>query len=88
MATEASTNHTNPDNAAVNGQNGVGHQDFEKATQHMSHQEKNTAMHAARFGYGPLAHMRTNNNESTLPGEHTLIYGQSNFNLTGISFRW
>lgn len=73
MSTEASTNHTVPDNTAINGQNGTSHQDFEKATQHMSHQEKNTALHAARFGYGPLAHMRTNNNsnETTLPGQYT-----------------
>jgi hypothetical protein len=40
--------------------------DFEAATRGMSHEEKTAAQHAARFGYGPLAHMRTNN-EATLP---------------------
>jgi len=34
-------------------------QDFEKATRGMSHEEKSNAQQAARFGYGPLAHMRT-----------------------------
>ena len=29
--------------------------------EHMSHEEHDTARRAARFGYGPLAHMRTNN---------------------------
>jgi uncharacterized protein len=33
--------------------------DIESATKHMSHEEKRTAASAARFGYGPLAHIRT-----------------------------
>jgi hypothetical protein len=40
--------------------------DFETATRGMTHEEKTTAQHAARFGYGPLAHMRTNLS-ATLP---------------------
>lgn len=31
-----------------------------KLTQHMTPEEHQTATQAARFGYGPLAHMRTN----------------------------
>jgi hypothetical protein len=44
------------DNAAL--QNGQTN-DIESATKHMSHDEKRTAASAARFGYGPLAHIRT-----------------------------
>jgi hypothetical protein len=51
-------NYTNGDNAALN-QNGGAVVDIEKATQNMSLEEKRTAAAAARFGYGPLAHMRT-----------------------------
>jgi len=50
--------------AAANGNTGV--QDFEKVTQGMSHEEKHRAMQAGRFGYGPLAHIRTNES-ATLP---------------------
>lgn len=32
----------------------------EKLTEHMSHDEHETAKAAARFGYGPLAHVPTN----------------------------
>lgn len=39
--------------------NGNSPADIEKATQHMSHEEKRTAASAAKFGYGPLAHMHT-----------------------------
>jgi hypothetical protein len=51
-------NYTNGDNAALN-QNGGAVVDIEKATQNMSLEEKRTAAAAAKFGYGPLAHMRT-----------------------------
>jgi uncharacterized protein len=58
MATSAQ-NYTTSDNAAPN-QNGSNHvTDIEKATQHMSHDEKRAAAAAAKFGYGPLAHIRT-----------------------------
>jgi len=44
----------------VNDQNGVANgvlnHDYDKATQHMSHEERETAKKAAKFGYGPLAH--------------------------------
>jgi uncharacterized protein len=63
MATSA---YTNSDNAALN-QNGSNHvTDIEKATQNMSHEEKKTAAAAAKFGYGPLAHIRTSD-LATLP---------------------
>jgi len=51
-------NYTNSDNAALN-QNGGNVTDIEKAVRGMSHEEKRTAAAAAKFGYGPLAHMRT-----------------------------
>jgi hypothetical protein len=57
MATSAQ-NYTNSDHAALN-QNGGNVTDLEKATQNMSHEEKRTAAAAAKFGYGPLAHIRT-----------------------------
>ena len=59
MATNA--DHTNHDNAAAGNP-----QDYEKITGGMSHQEKDAAHRAARFGYGPLAHMRTDD-LATLP---------------------
>jgi len=70
--TTPNTAHTDADNNAmhdthgINGANGPRGMDFEKATQHMSHDERETAKKAARFGYGPLAHMRTDNS-ATLP---------------------
>ena len=64
MATSAQ-NYTNSDNAAPT-QNGGNVADIEKATQHMSHEEKRTAAAAAKFGYGPLAHIRTSD-IATLP---------------------
>jgi len=57
MSTLANTENTDTANTATNGSSS--HADVEKATQHMSHQEKTTALHAAKFGYGPLAHMRS-----------------------------
>ncbi|KIW30342.1 uncharacterized protein PV07_06092 [Cladophialophora immunda] len=63
MATN--TEH-NAVNSAVNGDTSTHAQDFEKATRGMSHEEKTAAQNAARFGYGPLAHMRTNL-DATLP---------------------
>ena len=55
MATTAH-NHTDHNNTTLSNGNAM---DVEKATQHMSHDEKRTAASAARFGYGPLAHMRS-----------------------------
>ena len=49
------------------GADGVSRNDFENATKHMSHEEKQAAAKAAKFGYGPLAHMGTNA-EGMLPG--------------------
>jgi len=57
-------------NQAVNGSTSA--QDFEKATRHMSPEEKNTAQQAARFGYGPLAHIRTDS--ALLPGDYTRFF--------------
>ncbi|RMZ77097.1 hypothetical protein DV737_g4545, partial [Chaetothyriales sp. CBS 132003] len=39
------------------GTNGIIRADFDKATHHMSHEEKHAAVRAAKFGYGPLAHL-------------------------------
>jgi len=56
-------NNNNTDQPSVNGGSVNGGttttHDFEKATRGMSHEEKANAQQAARFGYGPLAHMRT-----------------------------
>ncbi len=49
----------NTANLAANGNTSNEQQKFEQATRGMSHEEKANAQHAARFGYGPLAHMRT-----------------------------
>lgn len=68
---EAHNGVENPALAQSNGNGtlggGVAHRDFEKATQHMSHEEKHKAVNAARFGYGPLARFNTNDS-SVLPG--------------------
>lgn len=64
MSAESNVAHTNRDNSAMH--NGTDSQDHEKLTQHMTHEEKQTAVRAARFGYGPLAHARTNE-EGSLP---------------------
>jgi hypothetical protein len=64
MTTNAEHTATNTDN--MNGDSSHA-KDFEQATRGMTHEEKTTAQHAARFGYGPLAHMRTNL-DATLPG--------------------
>lgn len=66
MATNQDHNDVaNPAAAHANG----GTQDIEKLTHGMTHEEKQRAIHAGRFGYGPLAHMRTNDT-SLLPGMH------------------
>lgn len=66
MATNQAHNEVeNPAAGYANG--GTATQDFEKITQHMSHEEKQRAVHAGRFGYGPLAHMRTNDATALLP---------------------
>jgi len=67
MATnQAHNEYENPASAQANG--GTSNQDFEKATQGMSHEEKQKAVQASRFGYGPLAHMKTNDSGGLLPG--------------------
>lgn len=74
MSTNQEHNEVNnPAVAYANGgsaPNGTATQDFEKITRGMSHEEKQRAVHAGRFGYGPLAHIRTNDvAEAMLPGE-------------------
>jgi len=66
MSINANASHTDSSNTAINGGGGQS-QDPEKLTQHMTHEEKQTAVRAARFGYGPLAHIRTDNIEASLP---------------------
>ena len=56
---EQHTDLHNTANLAANGNTSNEQQKFEQATRGMSHEEKANAQHAARFGYGPLAHMRT-----------------------------
>lgn len=69
MSTNQAHNEVN-NPAAAHANGGTDHQDFEKLTNGMSHEEKQRAVHAGRFGYGPLAHMRTNDpTESMLPGK-------------------
>jgi hypothetical protein len=68
--------------------NGSKTHDFEKATRGMSHEEKQIAARAARFGYGPLAHMRTNE-DSVLPGMSECLHVVSNYSrLIKCSLRW
>ncbi|KAK5101606.1 Meiotically up-regulated protein 86 protein [Exophiala xenobiotica] len=62
---QAHNQYENPATAESNG--GPQHHDFEKATHGMSHEEKQRAVHASRFGYGPLAHMKTNDSGGLLP---------------------
>jgi len=63
----AQTNGHHHANGEINGNGSTAH-DFDKLTRDMTHEEKTAAQHAARFGYGPLAHMRTNDS-ATLPGK-------------------
>lgn len=73
MSTNQAHNEVeNPAAAHANG--GTVHKDFEKITQGMSHEEKQRAVHAGRFGYGPLAHIRTNDDSGgLLPGKNNLL---------------
>jgi len=66
MATNEQHNAVN--NTANQTTNGTTTHDFEKATRGMSNEERQAAAHAARFGYGPLAHFRTNDDGGALPG--------------------
>ena len=63
MATQPNTEFTgnSPDNynKETNGNSGVNRQ--------MTHEEHQTAKAAARFGYGPLAHVNTSNGDERLP---------------------
>lgn len=66
--------HNEVENFGNGGANGAtATQDFEKLTKHMTHEEKTRAVQAGRFGYGPLAHIRTNDNslDGMLPGKCT-----------------
>lgn len=66
MSTNQAHNEVeNPAAAHANG--GTASHDFEKLTNGMSQEEKQRVTHAGRLGYGPLAHMRTNDT-SLLPG--------------------
>ena len=58
MATVANTEHTG--NAQNSNVNGVDH-----ITKNMSHEEHHAAQQAAKFGYGPLAHIQSG--EGRLP---------------------
>lgn len=91
MATNAEHNALHNDN--LSNINGAGHNqagspgttthDFEKITRGMSHEEKHRAQQAARFGYGPLAHMRTNE-DATLPGKLKLLYDAVTWSILAI----
>ena len=59
MATPATQANTDTANNYTNGTSSDPKAEVEKVTSHMNHDERRTALHAARFGYGPLAHMRT-----------------------------
>ncbi|KEF52598.1 uncharacterized protein A1O9_11441 [Exophiala aquamarina CBS 119918] len=65
MATNQEHNAVN--NTATQNVNGTTSHDLDKATRGMSNEEKTTAAQAARFGYGPLAHVRTNDDGGALP---------------------
>lgn len=51
-------------NTAIDHEKGVNGNDL---TANMSHEEHQTAKAAARFGYGPLAHVNTGSGEDRLP---------------------
>ena len=53
----------------TNGGHAGREQDLEMATKHMSHEERTAALHAAKFGYGPLSHFDKDAARSALPGE-------------------
>ena len=60
MSTEANTDHTG--NAPVNG-----NLHADKITSQMSHEEHATAKAAAKFGYGPLAHISRGGGDRLTP---------------------
>lgn len=67
MSTNQAHNEVeNPASAYANG--GTQAPNIDKLTQHMTHEEKQRAVQAGRFGYGPLAHIRTTDT-SLLPGK-------------------
>ena len=59
MTTQSNTEHTGPYTDKTNGTS--------PAAPQMSHDEHQTARAAARFGYGPLAHVNTASGEERLP---------------------
>ena len=65
--------HT-PQNTAVNGT--TSHEGLEKSTSNMTQEERTAALHAAKFGYGPLAHIGTNDAKALLPGKPAKIHKQ------------
>lgn len=72
-----SHSYTNGTNGTTNGNTNdtTVRQDFEKATEGMNQEEKHVALHASRFGYGPLAHIQTNDTDgSLLPGEYCVSF--------------
>ena len=75
MATAPTNGGYGTDKARDNemGADGVTRNDFEHATKHMSHEEKHAAAKAAKFGYGPLAHMKSHA-ESYLPGQRDCCF--------------
>lgn len=77
---------TNGTDNAANGANRE--HDLEKATSHMTQDERRAALHAAKFGYGPLAHIGSKQAAEALPGEHDIVLNHRSFLLTTHSFRW
>lgn len=64
MSVEANTDHTqNALNKETNGHMS----DQSGLTRNMTHEEHQTARAAARFGYGPLAHVNTSSDGDRLP---------------------
>lgn len=86
MATNQVHNeYENPASAAATNGNAQT-QDFEKLTHGMTHEEKQRAVQAGRFGYGPLAQLKTRESADFLPGKHSKEWSGSF--LTIRSIRW
>jgi hypothetical protein len=76
MATNGNEHTTDKMRDNELGLDGTQSRDFETATKHMSHDEKHAAVRAAKFGYGPLAHIRSQA-EAMLPGMQLLEIGKN-----------
>jgi len=62
MSTAQAQNEVNAEqrlNGGSNGTNGSNEKEYENLTRNMTHEEHQAAATAARFGYGPLAHVRS-----------------------------